>query len=450
MSTSPWRDVSLTGWGRTARADSKAARPERQSALRAALESSNGKPVLAFGAGRSYGDAALNSGGYALLTERLDRLISFDPATGELVAEPGVTFETLMRVLLPRGWLVPVTPGTAFATLGGAVANDVHGKNQEAAGNFSDHLQWIEVLTAKGEVVRASAQENADLFAATVGGIGLTGIITALSLRLQRVPGNAAMVKLRRLPDLDAVVEGLTTPHPDTPYSVAWIDALAGGRNLGRGVLELAAPAEEPLPEQAVKARGLPVDLPGFVLSGPTVRAFNEMYWRRVPAGGTERPTHWRSFLYPLDAIHQWNRMYGKAGFHQFQCVVPQDEAPAAVRGLLETLGKAGRASFLAVLKAMGREGRGDLSFSMPGLTLAVDIPNRPGVDELLTRLERQTLDAGGRVYLAKDSHLSPDGFRAMYPRLAGFQAALKKWDPDGKFMSDMARRLKIREGGAA
>ncbi|HYC01876.1 MAG TPA: FAD-binding oxidoreductase [Azospirillaceae bacterium] len=442
----PWRETVLTGWGRTSRATSLAARPERQSALRSALQQAEGSTVLAYGAGRSYGDAALNDGGHALLTERLDRLVSFDSETGELVAEPGVTFKTVMEVLLPRGWMVPVTPGTAFATLGGAVANDVHGKNQESAGNFGDHLNWIELLTADGSIVRASPAENAELFRATVGGIGLTGVVTSLSLNLARVPGNAAAVTLKRLPDLDSVIEGLTTPHPGTPYSVAWIDALSGGRNLGRGILELAAPSDTPLPEKAARAKALPLDLPGFVLSGPTVRAFNELYWRRIPAGGAQRTVPWRDFLYPLDAIHQWNRMYGKAGFHQFQCVVPMPGAPAAIRMLLEALGRAGRASFLAVLKAMGRPGLGHLSFAQPGLTLAVDIPNRPGVEALLAELERLTLDAGGRVYLAKDSALSPQGFRAMYPRLPEFREALATWDPQGRFDSDMARRLRIRE----
>lgn len=439
-----WRGMTLTGWGRVHRAESKVARPERMAELARALNGAEGT-VAPFGAGRSYGDVALNSGGSALLTTRLDRFLSFDEATGELVAEPGVTWRDLLDTFLPRGFLAPVTPGTAFATLGGGVANDVHGKNQESAGCLGDHVNWLDVLTASGEVVRASREQNADLFRATVGGIGLTGVITAVSLTMARVPGNTALVRSRRLPDLEATLEALLEPRPGQPYTVAWVDALAGGKALGRGVLEAAGPAEGFVPEKRAKDKTMPLDLPGFVLGKAGVRAFNALYWRRVSAAGSEARVPWRRFLYPLDAILHWNRMYGRQGFHQFQSVVPLAGGPAAVARQLEAFNRAGRGSFLAVLKAMGRPGLGDLSFAMPGLTLAVDIPNRPGVEELLRELERITLDAGGRVYLAKDSALTPDAFRAMYPGLPRFRDALERWDPQRRFETDLARRLRIR-----
>lgn len=440
-----WRQMTLAGWGRVRQAESHVARPERLSELQGALAAASG-PVIGFGGGRSYGDAALNGRGETLLTTRLDRFLSFDERTGELVAEPGVTWGDLLDQFLPRGFMAPVTPGTAFATLGGGIANDVHGKNQETAGCIGDHVNWLDILTASGEVVRTSRDHHPDLFRATLGGLGLTGIITALSLTMTRVPGSMAMVEARRLPDLDATLDALTGPHPDQPYRVAWIDALAGGRGLGRGILEAAGPVEGFVPERRVPARSLPVDLPGFVLGTAGVKAFNALYWRRVPAAGRQSPVPWRQFLYPLDRILHWNRLYGRQGFHQFQCVVPHQGGPDAIRKLLEAFGRAGRASFLAVLKAMGRPGAGDLSFAMPGLTLAVDIPNRSGVEELLRELERITLDAGGRAYLAKDSALSAEGFRAMYPDLPRFRETLDRWDPAGRFDSDLARRLRIRE----
>ncbi len=441
-----WREMTLTGWGRVHQARSRAARPERLSELQRALKGAEGT-VAGVGAGRSYGDVGLNGGGSALLTTRLDRFLSFDEATGELVAEPGVTWRDLLDTFLPRGYLAPVTPGTAFATLGGGVANDVHGKNQETAGSLGDHVNWLDILTASGEVVRASRDQNADMFRATVGGIGLTGIVTGISLTMARVPGNTALVHSRRLPDLDSTLAALMEPRPGQPYTVAWVDALAGGRELGRGILEAAGPADGFVPEKQAKSLAMPLDLPGFVLGKAGVRAFNALYWRRVSAAGSEARVPWRKFLYPLDAILHWNRMYGRQGFHQFQCVVPHAGGPYAIRRLLEAFGRAGRGSFLAVLKAMGRPGPGDLSFAMPGLTLAVDIPNRPGVEELLRELEHITLDAGGRVYLAKDSALTPDAFRAMYPDLPRFRETLRRWDPEGRFETDLARRLRIREG---
>lgn len=441
-----WRQTTLVGWGRVHKAESRVARPERLVELQNALDEANGK-VASFGAGRSYGDVALNNGGSAILTTRLDRFLSFNDVTGELVLEPGVTWSNLLDTFLPRGFMAPVTPGTAFATLGGGVANDVHGKNQESAGSLGDHINWLDVLTASGEIVRASRQQNADLFHATVGGIGLTGIITALSLTMARVPGNTAMVESRRLANLESLLAALAERRPGQPYTVAWVDALATGRNLGRAILETAAPADGFVPEKPTRHKTMPVDLPGFALSKFGVQAFNAIYWRCVPASGLAARVHWRKFLYPLDSILQWNRIYGRQGFHQFQCIVPHAEGPQAIRKLLEAFGRAGRGSFLAVLKAMDRSGIGNLSFAMPGLTLAVDIPNRPGVEALLQTLEHITVEAGGRVYLAKDSSLTPATFPAMYPDLPRFREVLGRWDPNGRFDNDLARRLRIREG---
>jgi decaprenylphospho-beta-D-ribofuranose 2-oxidase len=438
-----WASVTLAGWGRVCRAPCLAARPERMRDLHeVVLSPPDGRSVITHGGGRSYGDVALNTGGAAVVTRRLDRMLDFDPATGLLVTEPGVTFADLLRGFLPRGFAPPVAPGTGFATLGGAIANDVHGKNHHHAGSLGDHLEWIEILLADGRLVRASAAENADLFYATIGGIGLTGVVTTLCLRLMPVPSNALLVRRRRISDLDEFLAGFEEAA-GAAYSVGWIDAMATGAALGRGTLEMADPLPDPIEDRPSRPRRVPFDMPRCSLNRLTVRAFNELYWRRVPVGGQERQESYARFLHPLDALLDWNRLYGKAGFHQFQCVVPFEDGAATLRRLLEAVahGAAGH-SPLAVLKSMGQQGRGLLSFPRPGWTLAIDLPARSGVDGLFARLERITREAGGRIYLAKDAMLSATAFDAMYPNAAAFRAIRAVVDPDRRFQSDLARRV--------
>jgi decaprenylphospho-beta-D-ribofuranose 2-oxidase len=442
-----WAQINLTGWGRTSGGAMTACRPERVSELRERVrEGPADGGRIAYGAGRAYGDAALNSQGRVILTRRLNRMLAFDGDSGLLEAEPGVTFNDLLAVFLRRGWLVPATPGTAFATLGGAVANDIHGKNHDRVGSFGDHLTWIDLMLPSGEIVRTTDSERPELFRATIAGLGLTGVIVGIGLRLMRVPSSAVRVRERRCRDLDAFLAALAEVRQRATYSVGWIDGLAKGRELGRGLLEEAEPASEAVPDTPQRARRVPMDAPGSLLNPITIGLFNAAYYRRVPVGGRERIVPYRRFLYPLDAISDWNRIYGRGGFFQFQCVLPDASAPRAIRLLLEEIAGSGRASFLAVLKTLGAEGRGYLSFPMRGYTLALDFPRRGGVEDVLRRLERLTLDHGGRIYLAKDAVLSPEGFRAMYPKLPEFQAVLDAIDPEQRLNSDMARRLKIRE----
>lgn len=444
------KSLRLTGWGRNSHATVSAARPERADQVAAIVSEAGGSGIIAHGGGRSYGDAALNDGGHVLLSERLNRFLSFDASSGVLVAEPGVTFRDLLEVFLPRGFLAPVSPGTAFVTLGGALANDIHGKNHDCVGSFGDHVQWVDLLLASGEIVRVSPSQDKALFEATVGGIGLTGIILAVALRLQKVRSNAVHRVERQIANIEAFLQAFDeVPSGEMVYSVAWIDGLATGKSLGRGVLEVATPAPGDVPNVSRRPLPVPVDLPGFALNSLSIGAFNELYYRRIPKGGRERDLPYGTFLYPLDGLANWNKLYGKQGFYQFQCVLPRASSEAGLPRLLEEITRSRKASFLAVLKTLGGPGQGCLSFPMEGHTLALDFPRRPGVEELIDRLERITLDCGGRIYLAKDSRLSPKGFATMYPRLAEFQDVLARVDPQGRMTSDMARRLEIRGEGA-
>ncbi len=442
-----WRHDRFTGWGRVLQAEMDAARPERIGELAKSLKGVDRRGVIVHAGGRSYGDAALNSGGQAILTRRLDRLIDFDPASGLLVAEAGVTFDDLRRVFLPRGFLAPVTPGTAFATLGGAVANDVHGKNQDRAGNFGRHVAWLELMSPAGEIRKLMPGDP--LFAATVAGLGLTGVILTVALKMMAVPSRFVAARERRVADLDEFLEALEDVRRSATYSVGWIDALASGASLGRGIVESADPglAQEGERYREPRRRSVPFDFPAFVLNPLTIGAFNACHWRSVPKRGRERRVAYDRFLYPLDAINGWNRLYGRRGFHQFQCLLPEANSRNALRSILETCVGSRAASFLGVLKTMGQEGTGLLSFGGRGHTLALDFPARPGIGDLLTRLERMVLDHGGRIYAAKDSHLSAANFAAMYPKLPEFRAILAEVDPERRMMSDLARRLDIRGG---
>lgn len=440
-----FKQMQIAGWGRSRIADVRAWRPERATALGEALKASRSDGAIAYGGGRSYGDAPLNDGGDVIMTGRLDRILSADWQTGELACEPGVTFGDLMRVTLAHGYAVPVSPGTGFATIGGGVANDVHGKNHDRDGSLGDHVQWIDLMLPSGERKRVTPENEPELFAATVGGIGLTGIMQAVGLKLRKVTSNAVRLSERRARDLDEFLAMQEEARDRHTYTVGWIDATARGRSLGRGILETADDARESLGESSKRRRRMPVEMPGFALNRLSVGLFNALYYRRIPQGGRERCVPLNEFLYPLDAIEDWNRLYGKRGFYQFQCVLPDTDSPTGLRKLMEAISSAGTGSFLAVLKSMGREGKGYLSFPMRGYTLALDFPARPAVIELLASLERITLDHGGRIYLAKDAAMSPESFAAMYPKLDKFRAVLNRVDPDRHMDSDMARRLNVR-----
>jgi decaprenylphospho-beta-D-ribofuranose 2-oxidase len=427
-----WKEESVTGWGRALRAEAEVARPERLSDLPEKLGP-------AIGGRRSYGDAALNGGGRAIDMTRLDRILSFDPASGKVEVEAGVTIGTLLRVFAPQGWMPAVMPGTGFATVGGAIAMDVHGKNHHHAGSFGGHVTAITLLQEAGEV--RITPRNRALWQATIGGLGQTGIITKAVLQLARTPGTTMEVRERRAEGWDEHLAMLDASQ--ATYCVSWIDATATGEAMGRGILEEAelCATRKPAASHGPK---VPTDAPGFALSAPIVKAFNAIYFRRVPAEGRSVVRPMADFFFPLDRIHDWNRLYGKRGFHQFQCVVPE-AAKGQIKTMMQEIAGAGLASPLAVLKRMGPGRAGYLSFPMEGYTLAVDFPNRGRAGGLIGRLIDMTAEAGGRIYFAKDSLARAEQIGAMYPDLGKWQAAVAKADPGGIFETDMTRRLGLR-----
>jgi FAD/FMN-containing dehydrogenase len=403
---------------------------------------------LVRGLGRAYGDAALPAPGDFRVagTALADRILAFDPATGQLTAEAGLSLDDICRIFLPRGYFTPVTPGTRFVTLGGMVACDVHGKNHHRDGTFGDHVLALKIRVGDGRIVSCSATAHPDLFRATIGGMGLTGAILEVTFRLVKVPSAWIHEERRRVRDIDEFLSALKTAGARWPMTVGWIDCLATGKALGRGVLfcgRWAEPGEAP-PHFPPSRRGvkLPFDLPAFVLSPLTVRAFNAVNFRRFSPAPSASLLHPYKFFYPLDAIENWRRMYGRPGFAQYQCLLPDDAGPQSVHRLLETLASRGGASFLCVIKDCGQEGTGMLSFPKPGISVALDIPMRDTTQALIDAMNETVIASGGRIYLAKDALTRREHFRAMEPRLDTFLATRRTWDPEGRIRSAQSVRL--------
>lgn len=444
---------NLCGWGRFPCETSTVYRPEVVDSVDALLRNGDAPTWIARGMGRSYGDPAINGDGAVLSTVRLNHFLAFDPQQAVLTVEAGVTLAEILEHLIPRGWFLPVVPGTKFITVGGAIANDIHGKNHHRDGSFSNFVLDFDLLTATGEVLRCAPDHNADVFWATVGGIGLTGII--LRARVQLIPIETAYVRVdyERCPDLDTTLARITDTDARHPYSVAWVDCLARGRTMGRAVIMSATHARKPqIPRYAhiplepprKKRPHVPFDLPGFVLSPISVGAFNALFYRVHPSR-QGRILPYEQFFFPLDSIPQWNRIYGKRGFVQYQATFPHHRLDG-MRRLFERLSGASRASFLAVLKRFGPAGQGMLSYPFEGFTLALDIPMRPGLLEFLRELDALVLEHEGRLYLAKDAAMAPETFAAMYPRKNEFLEVKHRLDPQGKLSSRMARRLNLVE----
>lgn len=441
----PSVEREVSGWGRFPVERNRVYRPERWRELIELVRSRPDTSVIARGLGRSYGDAALNGGGAVALQERFNRMLAFDQTTGIVRCEPGVTFADLLETFVPRGYFPPVTPGTKYVTLGGAVACDVHGKNHHQDGTIGAFIETIDLLTADGGVRRCSRSQHPDLFYATLGGMGLTGIITAVELRLRRIASPWMRVETRQTRNLEETLAALVDADTRFRYTVAWIDGLARGNRLGRGVVmggEHAA-ADASITKAVVRPGprlSVPFVLPWSAVRRSSVAILNRLYPALHRDG--ERWIDYERFFYPLDRIRHWNRLYGPNGFVQYQVALPAKGSERTLHQLLETIAAGGHPSFLSVLKRFGSGTESPLSFPIEGYTLALDLPYSDTLAGLLTTLDELVVRAGGRVYLAKDALLDADRFTAMYPQHGSFLETKARYDPKHRFSSSLARRV--------
>ena len=432
---------TLSGWGRVPVVPGREVRSEDLATTTANLP-------LTRGLARAYGDAALPApGDYRVAGSVLaDRLLSFDDATGVLLAEAGVSLAQLYQVFLPRGWFTPVSPGTRFVTLGGMVASDVHGKNHHRAGCFGEHVQAITLRTADGSIVRCSPAMHADLFFATIGGMGLTGHILEVAVRLEQVPSPWIAQDSERVDDIDGLVARLKDASATWPMTAGWFDGLSRGRSFGRGILFRGRWAEaQDAPRRFPALRApvpVPVTLPDGLLSDPLMRLANAGQFFTHQPRHRRQVVHPGTFYYPLDAAGAWHRLYGPRGFVQYQCVLPAAASPDVVRRFLELVARHGPSPYLCVIKDCGAEGSGILSFPKAGMSLALDFPMRTHTQALTDRMNEFVIAEGGRVYLAKDALTRPEHFRAMEPRLDRFLTIRRQWDPQGRLRSAQSVRL--------
>ena len=432
--------AGLSGWGQSFL-------PGAESLSEDLADASQHFP-LSRGLGRSYGDASLlaSQDGRALGTTLADRILAFDEDTGVLTCEAGLCLAELNRLYLPRAWFTPVTPGTKFVTLGGMVASDVHGKNHHVNGTIGRHVLSLLMRTGAGEIVSCSREENADLFLATLGGMGLTGHILEVTLQMERIPSPWIYSESYRIGSLQELLDRLKKAGEEWPMTMSWIDTVSSGPAAGRGILFVGRWAQ---PHEA-KARlpkapltlAMPFSLPSWLLSRFTMGLFNKLVYRshfRTEKRGLVDPD---TFFYPLDRVQHWNRVYGKSGVTQHQSVIPTEAGAQGIQKMIEALAASKTASFLTVVKDCGPEGDGLLSFPRPGMSLALDLPIRPNTPELIARLNRIVSDLGGRIYLTKDGLSTPEDFQRMEPRLDAFLEVKNRWDPEGNIRSAQSERL--------
>ncbi|HUX04315.1 MAG TPA: FAD-binding oxidoreductase [Acidimicrobiales bacterium] len=435
----------LHGWGRTTPSTADLVSAADEADVAALLASSSA--IIPRGLGRSYGDAAQLSGGVVLDNHDLGGIgaISED---GVVSVGAGVSIDELLAFSVPRGWFVPVTPGTRQVSLGGAIASDVHGKNHHVDGSFGAHVLELRLVTPQG-ALSVSPSVDPDLFWATIGGMGLTGVVTMVTLRLMRIESDQVLVDTERFATLEGVMDAMASGDEHWRYSVAWVDCMTRGARMGRSILTRGehAPASHDQPASLHAAAPaklvVPFTAPPGLLNPLSIRLFNEA-WYRSARTGTAQPHSLGAFFHPLDGVRDWNRLYGPRGFVQYQFCVP-DAAGDTVARAIERLSSSRLPSFLAVLKRFGVSNPAPLSFPLPGWTLALDLPVGPdALPRVLDELDELVLGAGGRIYLAKDARLSPDKVRAMYPRLADFLEVKDRVDPERRLTSDLARRLHL------
>lgn len=436
----------LAGWGNYPMIESLTLNPRDEEDARIDLKKGT---IIARGLGRSYGDQAVNEDKYVAITTKLNHFLQFDEKQGILECEAGVSLEEIITTFGPKGWMPMICPGTKFVTIGGAIANDIHGKAHHIDGSFVNCILSFTILLADGQVVEASRTENADLFWANFGGLGLLGVILKVRLKLRKIETTYFKTKSIVIRNLDHMLEALEQYDHEYNYSVAWIDALAKGKKLGSGVLSLGNSAKltelpeklktEPLKLHKTGKLALPFFLPSFALNGLSVRLLN-----RVIAFVQNSPKafiHYEKFFFPLDAINHWNKGYGKRGFIQYQFVIPEDNGKKNLTEILEMIASSGCTPFLNVFKRMG-DGQGILSFPFKGYTLAIDFPVTKELLSFTPKLDAKVLSAGGRLYLGKDALLQETTFKAMYPQHREWMAIKRKYDPNNRFSSNISRRL--------
>jgi decaprenylphospho-beta-D-ribofuranose 2-oxidase len=455
-------DTFLSGWGGTSPTLAHLERPLDVDALRAHVLAA-GRPqrpglrehrgLIARGLGRSYGDPAQNAGGAVVDLTGWNAIVDVDTRGPSVRVQSGISLDRLLRAMLPLGLWLPVVPGTRQVTVGGAIAADVHGKNHHVDGSFGNHVVSFDLLLASGDVVTLTPDgPESDLFWATVGGMGLTGVVLEATIGLKRVETSSFVVDTERTPDLATLLDRLTSGDDAYPYSVAWFDTAATGASLGRAVItrgssarldDLPAEARQHALEFDAPQRGrVPWQPPLSLVNRWTGRAFNALWYAKAPQHRLGELQDITQFFHPLDIVGDWNRVYGPRGFCQYQFAIPPDDA--ALTAAVEEIARSGHVSALTVLKRFGPGNRSPLSFPVQGWTLAVDLPVRSGLDALLTRLDDMVVEAGGRVYLAKDSRTTSATLRRMYPRLDDFLAVREQVDPHHVFCSDLSRRLQL------
>ena len=432
--------MKLTSWGRYPVCESTVNRPRSDAALAGLLHTQPPSSSIARGMGRSYGDSALAEHVYS--TTALDQFIAFDEERGLLRCAAGVTLETLLRAMMPRGWFLPVVPGTWHVSIGGAIASDVHGKNHHLDGSFGQHVESLRLMLASGDIVHCSAQENTELFHATCAGMGLTGIIVDATLHLRRNNSSTVMQRTLRAHNLDEIF-ALFDSHHNSHYSVAWLDCLARGNSLGPSLLYLGEHANDNICRTPAKRSiSIPFSSPAFLLNRYSMSLFNSLYYHKPVKELVEQRIEAKQYFFPLDSIGHWNRLYGKRGFMQYQCVIPDASAQPAMREILTRISTSGKGSFLSVLKKLGPANRNLLSFPLEGYTLALDFKFEPSTLALLDELDSIVLAHGGRLYLAKDARMSQEVFRRSYPHWEDMARIRAETGADRLFNSLQSRRL--------
>lgn len=454
MSPPPTQNDLLSGWGNYPVLSCKSYRPQTRDELQQILALPD-PGYIARGAGRSYGDAAISKNTSVVHCERFKRILHYDEETGFVGLEAGITIGEIITAFLPEGWFPSVVPGTKHVTLAGAIAADIHGKNHHKDGSFADSVHSIKIMLATGEILNCSREICSDLFFATLGGMGLTGIILEAELFLRRV--ETKFIKLKKLvaEDFTRLCDTLETAEQSYTYSVAWLDCLASGKAAGRGVVLLGNHAEltslppdkrpEALKLTPHKPMQIPCPLPAGLINRLSIGIFNELYYRKAQISPDECLQEYDPYFFPLDALSNWNRLYGAPGFTQYQCVIPSNDARQVMSVMLRTLQENSCFPSLAVLKRFGAQ-EGLLSFPMPGYTLALDLARQPALPAVLAKLDALVSNHGGRVYLAKDAYLSAESFRSMYPKHGEWLAIKNRYDGNNRFSSSLSQRLRMHE----